>query len=243
MTLFFLFAYLPALKRDTTDDGDHSECPGRCLGPKGESYVASGDAEIMNTIIDGVNELDLNALGLSGLQPDRQESPLFERVDFETIQKGDIGMWAMRFRVDDYEESLATVGPTMLEHIATEVYLNIRVRASKIMPTHRMERMLLVDYTPWRRVDPPIPIPLWLPRTPATELHYRAISAFLGKHPNAGRLMLQATSDVIKAAIDSWTQLEVFYYWVKMRSLLAGTHKQNYRLYGRLEALPPPRSR
>ena len=34
--------------------------------------------------------------------------------------------------------------------------------------------------------------------------------------------MLQAVSDVIKAAIDSWTQLEVFYYWVKMRSLLAG---------------------
>ena len=90
---------------------------------------------------------------------------------------------------------------------------------------------------------PPIPIPLWLPRTPATELHYRAISAFLGKHPNAGRLMLQAISDVIKAAIDSWTQLEVFYYWVKMRSLLAETHKQNYQLYGRLEGLPPPRSR
>ncbi len=125
-----------------------------------------------------------------------------------------------------------TVGALTLEFLTAAAVLAFNVTASSVKPVKAMGRVVLIDYTPWQRRDPPVPLldMLDLPRR-ALLTHNAAIHLMLKR--NDASAIRPAMSAVLRACAqrsqsrDAETPMraaEAFYYVAKMLSLVTGAY-------------------
>jgi len=118
------------------------------------------------------------------------------------------------------------VGGLTLELLTAAAVLAFNVSASSVKPVCSMGRVVLIDYAPWQRKDPPVPLldMLNLPRR-ALVMHNTAIHLML-KRNNASAIR-PAMSAVLQSSLSAKIRAaEGFYYVVKMLSLVTGAYSQ-----------------
>ena len=79
-------------------------------------------------------------------------------------------MQATPFELIERDLTPQSIGPVLLEFLTSVAVLNIGVKATAVMPVKAMGRVVMVDYTPWKREDPPIPLLNLLNDLPARAL-------------------------------------------------------------------------
>ncbi len=126
------------------------------------------------------------------------------------------------------EQSLdrAIIGKTAAEFLISLAVLAFRVKATAVRPTSAMYRVILIDYTPWQKNDPPVPLLdlLNLPRR-ALALHNEAVRLLLRR--NDASAVRSAMSLVLQDGITAGIhRAEAFYYVAKMLSLVTGAYTQ-----------------
>ncbi len=125
--------------------------------------------------------------------------------------------------------SVETSGALMLEFLTSMAVLAFRVKAASVRPAKAMYRVALVDYTPWRQADPPVPL-LCLFNLPAraVAMHNAAIHLFLSNGDASA--MRGAMSLVLQGGVEAGMHpAEAFYYVAKMLSLVTGAYSQQQR--------------
>jgi hypothetical protein len=171
--------------------------------------------------------------------------------DVTALMRGDAGHWLVSLvegggplEVNERALDPTTVGELVLEFLAAQAVLAFRVPADQVMPKTSVGRVVVVEYAPWRAVDPPIPLLALLPlATGAVLLHNAAIYHLLTNR-NATYIG-PAMGQVLKSGIGAMSRGEAFFYYTKMLSLATGVYEQRYDTAHVLAAAPdaPPRRR
>ncbi len=134
--------------------------------------------------------------------------------------------------------TLQTVGNLTLEFLTSVAVLAFNVTASSVKPVKAMGRVVLIDYTPWQRKDPPVPLldMLGLPRR-ALAMHNAAIHLMLTQ--NDASAIRPAMSAVLQSCASRersrssgvetrMRAAEAFYYVARMLSLVTGAYTQSF---------------
>lgn len=130
------------------------------------------------------------------------------------------------FDMPEQSLNVATIGHTTTEFLISLAVLAFRIKATAVRPTAAMYRVIIVDYTPWQRVDPSVPLLnlLNFPRR-ALASHNEAVRLLLRSRDASG--VRGAMSLVLQDGVTSGMhRAEAFYYVVKMLSLVTGAYTQ-----------------
>ncbi len=130
------------------------------------------------------------------------------------------------FEMIEYPLQRETVGALLMEFLTAQAVLAFRVKAAAVKPVKAMYRVALVDYTPWRQTDPPVPL-LCMLDLPAKSIamHNSAIHLFLSRGDASA--LRGAMSLVLRGGAQSGMHpAEAFYYVAKMLSLVTGAYSQ-----------------
>jgi hypothetical protein len=115
----------------------------------------------------------------------------------------------------------------LLEFLTTQAVMSFQVPAESVMPTVAMGRMVMVNYMPWKRRDPPIPLLALLPLDVGALLaHNGAVREFMVR--GSGARLGPAIVRVLRAGVGVLTRSEAFFYYTKMVSLATGAYLQRY---------------
>lgn len=130
------------------------------------------------------------------------------------------------FELPEQSLNATVIGKTTAEFLVSLAVLAFRVKATAVLPVAAMYRVILIDYTPWQRRDPPVPLLnlLGLPAR-AVALHNEAVRLLLLNHDASA--VRSAMSIVLQdGVIAGIHRAEAFYYVVKMLSLITGAYTQ-----------------
>jgi hypothetical protein len=154
----------------------------------------------------------------------------FMQPDLQAILGGNLGPWTlsvMEELEDPLELDSTVIKPLILEFLTAQAVLAFEVRAASVVPRVALGRVVLVEYEPYKKQDPPIPLLCLLPLDAvAIVSHNIAINEFLTSG-NAGR-MQSAIRAVLDAGVGVMTRTEAFFYYTKMLSLATGAYRQRY---------------
>jgi hypothetical protein len=156
--------------------------------------------------------------------------PKFAQSDLRSILGGNLGPWTlsvMEELEDPMELDSTVVKPLVLEFLTAQAVLSFNVPATTVVPRVAMGRIVLVEYTPFKKQDPPIPLLALLPLDAAAVIaHNIAVHEFLAQ--GNARRMQSAIKAVLEAGLDVMTRTEAFFYYTKMLSLATGAYLQRY---------------
>jgi hypothetical protein len=154
----------------------------------------------------------------------------FAETDLQAILGGNLGPWTLSVMgelKDPLELDSTVVNPLILEFLTAQAVLAFEVRASSVVPRVALGRIVLVEYEPYKKQDPPIPLLCLLPLDAvAIVSHNVAINEFLVS--GNARRMQSAIRAVLDASVDVMTRPEAFFYYTKMLSLATGAYRQRY---------------
>ena len=154
-------------------------------------------------------------------------------TDAQSILAGEVGPWVLSMMTNDplaMEEvplDSQTVGTLMLEFLTAQAILAFQAKASSVMPKSAMGRVVMVDYTPWKRPDPPIPLlSLLTLDMGAVSVYNKAMHDFLANNNAIG--LWTAIGGVLRSGVDVFTRSEAFFFYTKVISLATGAYSQRY---------------
>ena len=130
------------------------------------------------------------------------------------------------FDLPEQPLTVESIGKTTAEFLVSLAVLAFRVKASVVRPVSAMHRVVLIDYTPWQKTDPPVPLLnlLGLSRR-ALALHNEAVRLLMLRHDASA--IRSAMSMVLQDGITAGMhRAEAFYYVAKMLSLVTGAYTQ-----------------
>lgn len=119
------------------------------------------------------------------------------------------------------------VGADMLQMLSTDAILAYDIPADVVMPLYAVGRTVITEYTPHRRVDPPVPLMSLFDFSRET-FGYHASAIKLVLNGNATGV-IQAVRLVMRDALQAeMTREELFAYLNAMLSLSTGSYQQRY---------------
>ncbi len=153
--------------------------------------------------------------------------------DCNQIIGGNAGTWAMSLLADKplvMDEKLLDpplVGTLVLEFLTAQAVLAFQVPASSVFPVSAVGRVVLVNYTPWKHVDPPVPLLSLIPiDRSALDYYQAAVNHFLTV--GNAQYLGPAIRRVLKSGTGNLYRNEAFFFYTKMISLVTGAYQQRY---------------
>ncbi len=171
---------------------------------------------------------------LSPMSVPSRETPRFSETDCSVLLNS-AGQWLMSqsptpLFIEDQPLNTSLISPLLLEFFVAQAVLAFQVRAGSVRPAAALGRIVLVDYEPWERPDPPVPLLTLLPLDkPVIGFYNRAIQKFLStrnRNRGSGASLARALTVTLQAGIGILTKEEAFYLYVKLTSLATGAYTQ-----------------
>jgi len=165
---------------------------------------------------------------------------LMSAQDLAYIEKQQIGQWYLSLLragvLPVQERSLRETPSLEQEFLTAQAVLALQVKAVSVLPVAAVERVLLIDYTPYQRKDPPVPLLVLTPLPNEVQALFHSAVKELLEHQNAA-LLARATKRVLRAGVGCLSKAEAFYFFTKVTSLVTGAYTQTPR--ERTKSHPP----